>query len=314
MEKKHDFKKTPAWKIFLFVLFVGVVVASFIFSTYIFGSDAWFQTYVSEIALITSLVRVIPALIRTAQIIIISMLVYALIIFILKKAVHGTNRGLTIIRMLSNFLKWVVVIVAFLCVLGAWGVDIVTLVAGAGILTLVIGLGAQSLIADVIAGIFIVVEGGYQIGDIVIIDGWRGTVQEIGVRTTKLIDAGGDIRVINNSLITSYTNQTKELSVAKIYMNIEYGEDLPKVEKLIREHLEEIGKRIPAIVSVPEYLGVNELGESSVSLFIKANCREEDIFQVQRDLNREFKLLFDANNINIPFPQVVINERKDEKK
>ena len=55
-------------------------------------------------------------------------------------------------------------------------------------------------------------------------------------------------------------------------------------------------------------------GESSVSLFIKANCREEDIFQVQRDLNREFKLLFDANNINIPFPQVVINERKDEKK
>lgn len=310
MEEKHQLKKTPAWKIILFVIALAAIIASFVCSPLIYGENSWFQKTDTGIEFLNSLLGAVPSAICTVQVIIIAMLVYGLIIFVLKKSVHKSNRGLTIIKMLSSFLKWIVVIVAFLCILGAWGVDVVTLVAGAGILTLVIGFGAQSLIADVIAGIFIVVEGGYQIGDIVIIDGWRGTVQEIGMRTTKLIDAGGDIRVINNSLITAYTNQTRELSVAKVYMNIEYGEDLPKVEQLIKDNLEAIGKRVPGIVNTPEYLGVSELGASSVTLFIKADCHEEDIFQIQRDLNREFKLLFDENGINIPFPQIVVNERK----
>ena len=86
---------------------------------------------------------------------------------------------------------------------------------GAGVLALIIGLGSQSLVADILAGIFIVFEGEFQVGDIVIIDGWRGEVKEIGIRTTKLVDVGGNIKIVNNSEIKTIINQTQELSLAK---------------------------------------------------------------------------------------------------
>lgn len=195
---------------------------------------------------------------------------------------------------------------------GSAGASLAAVEGGAlyagGVLSLVIGLGAQSLVADIIAGLFIVIEGEYQIGDIVIIDDWRGTVQEIGIRTTKIVDAGGNVKIINNSEVKSIVNQTQELSVAKAYIGIEYGESIPRVEIVIRDNLEKIKERIPAIVEGPYYKGVDALSASSVDLLFVAKCKEEDIYQVQRDLNRELKLMFDANNINVPFPQIVVNE------
>ena len=192
--------------------------------------------------------------------------------------------------------------------LGTLGVNTTALVASAGIAALIIGLGAQSLIADVIAGLFIVFEGEYKVGDIIVIDGWRGTVLEIGIRTTRIVDAGGNVKIVNNSSIHAVINQTKQLSVAKAYIGIEYGESLQRVELVIKNNLDNIKKNIPQIVEGPFYKGVDALGESSVDLLFMANCKEEDIYIVQRAMNRELKLLFDANNINIPFPQVVVNE------
>ena len=142
--------------------------------------------------------------------------------------------------------------------------------------------------------------------DIVIIDDWRGEVKEIGVRTTKLVDAGGNIKIVNNSDIRSIVNQTKDLSVAKCYVGISYGDRIERVEKVIADNINKIKENIPAIVEGPFYKGVAELAESSVNLLFVAKCKEEDIYQVQRDLNREIKIIFDDNNVNIPFPQVTI--------
>ncbi len=183
-----------------------------------------------------------------------------------------------------------------------------TLIASAGILSLVIGLGAQSLVADIIAGLFIVLEGENQVGDIVVIDDWRGTVQEIGVRTTKIVDAGGNVKIINNSAISSIVNQTQELSVAKAYISIEYGESIPHVERIINENLKDIREHISSIVDGPFYKGVNALAASSVDLLFVAKCKEGDVYQIQRDLNRELKLMFDSSHINVPFPQIALNE------
>lgn len=218
------------------------------------------------------------------------------------------NRSLTIVKLLESFVRWVIAIVCVFVVLNAWGVDTATLVASAGILTLVVGLGAQSLVADIVAGIFMVFEGEFQIGDIVIVNGWRGTVSQIGIRTTKLVDASGNVNIVNNSEITTIVNQTKDVSLAKCVIGIEYSESLPRVEVLIRDNLETIKANIPSIIEGPYYKGVEALNASSVDLLLVATCKEEDIYQVQRDLNREFKLLFDKHNVNIPFPQIVINE------
>ena len=289
-------------------MLAAVTVAAFVFTNQLFGEDSVFNKAVSGNNFVNLLYQKIPTLIRSVQIVTIAVLLSLLLRFIMRKGFARSNRAKTIVNLLESFVKWVIAIVAIMMVLHAWGVDTATLLASAGILTLIVGLGAESLVADIVAGIFMVFEGEFQVGDIVIINDWRGTVQEIGIRTTKIVDAGGNINIVNNSQITTVVNQTQEISQASVTVGVEYGESLPRVEIVIRENLETIKEHIPAIIEGPYYKGVSALGASSVDLLFIAKCREEDIFQVQRDMNRELKLLFDANNIGIPFPQVVVNQ------
>lgn len=224
-----------------------------------------------------------------------------------------SKKAITIVKLLNSFLKYVGAIALILVLLGVWGVDPATLLASAGILALVIGLGAQSLISDIIAGLFIVFENDYQVGDIVVVDDFRGTVQQIGIRTTKVEDAGGNVKIIGNSKITSIVNMTNDLSVAICDMSIEYDESLERVENILHDSFDDIKKKIPAIKEGPFYMGVQELGDSAVIIRIVAKTPEEDKFQVNRSLNRELKIIFDKNNINIPFNQIVINTREEKK-
>ena len=227
------------------------------------------------------------------------------------RIVFHSKKGKTISRLVVSFFKWVIALCALFFTMDAWGADTTTMLASAGVLTLIIGLGSQSLVADILAGIFIVFEGEFQVGDIVIVDGWRGEVKEIGIRTTKLIDAGGNIKIVNNSEIKTIINQTQELSLAKAYVSISYGARLEKVEAVIADNLGSFKNKIPAIVEGPFYKGVTELGESGVALLFVAKCKEDDIYQVQRDMNREIKIMFDDNNVEIPFNQLVVHMEDD---
>ena len=305
---KEKTQKNAVLRYIILALLTAGTIAAFVFSTQLFGETSIFNKSVSSNSFVNVLYQKIPALIRSVQIVTISVLLSMLLRYIMRKGFARSNRSLTIVKLLGNFIRWVIAIVAVFVVLGAWGVDTATLLASAGILTLIVGLGAQSLVADIVAGIFMVFEGEFQIGDIVIVNGWRGTVQEIGIRTTKIVDASGNVNIVNNSEITTIVNQTKDVSLAKCVIGIEYSESLPRVEVLIRDNLLTIKEHIPAIIEGPYYKGVDALGASSVDLLLVATCKEEDIYQVQRDLNREMKLLFDANNVSIPFPQVVVNQ------
>ena len=295
-------------KFFFLILAAGITVAAFVFSSQLFGENSVFLNQPFGNQFLNAVYGFIPDAIRTVQIITIAAFINLFIRFITSKSFAKTNRSMTVVKLINNMVRWLIMIVTVLVVLAVWGVDVTTLIASAGVLTLVIGLGAQSLVADIVAGIFIVCEGEFLVGDIVVIDDCRGTVQEIGVRTTKIVDSSGNVKIINNSEIKSVMNQTQELSVAKCTVGIEYGESLERVEKVIENELPAMSRKIADVVEGPQYKGVSELGASSVNLLFIAKCREENLYQVQRDLNREIKLLFDRNNINIPFPQVVVNE------
>ena len=309
MEKQNKLANTIKWVLFVIGL-VGTGVAIY-FDGVIFGEKSVFNQAIFNNDVVNMVYQKIPALIRTVQIASLVMAAYYLLTLIMKWVLSGNNRGKTIAKLFMSFAKWALAIVAVLFILSAWGIDTTTLVASAGVLTLIVGLGAQSLVADIVAGLFIVFEGEFQVGDIVVINGWRGTVQEIGIRTTKIVDAGGNINIVNNSEITTIINQTQEVSLASCTVGIEYNESIPRVELVVKENLEKIKKNIPAILEGPYYKGVSALDASSVNLLFVAKCKEEDLFQVQRDMNREFKILFDENGINIPFPQVVVNYAKE---
>ena len=228
--------------------------------------------------------------------------------FVLKLIASRLRRGRALVGLLCSFIKYIAVIALIFAVLGAWGVDTTALLAGVGILSLIVGLGAQPLIEDIIAGLFIVFERVFEVGDIIVVDGFRGTVKEIGIRTTQIEDAGGDIKVVNNSDIRTLVNMTSQLSLAISEIDIEYGESLERVELVIKDHLSEMKENIPDIAEGPFYMGVSRLGSSGVTLRFTAKCAEMQKFQVERDMNRQLKLLFDRNAINIPFAQVVVHE------
>ena len=228
--------------------------------------------------------------------------------FALSKFALLLHKGRAILNLGCSLIKYAAVIVLIFMILKTLGVDTTAILAGIGILGLIVGLGAQPLIADIIAGLFIVFENVFEVGDIIVVDGFRGTVSDIGIRTTKIEDIGGNIKVINNADIKTLVNMTQALSVANCDMSIEYGESLERVEAILKEALPQIKEAIPDIKEGPYYMGVSSFGDSSVNLKFIAKCEEGARYQVERDLNRQFKLLFDKNNINIPFPQVVVNE------
>ncbi|MBR4378456.1 MAG: mechanosensitive ion channel family protein [Bacilli bacterium] len=219
------------------------------------------------------------------------------------------NSAKTTLLLLGNLFKYAAAIAFVLVTLGAWGVDTAAIVTGSAVIALVIGLGCQSLIADIVAGIFMLFEGDIKVGDIVVIDGWRGEVKQIGLRRTKIEDAVGNVNIVNNSAISNIINNTQDLSVAVVEVGTEYNESILRIEEVIEEGLPVMKEHIPAIVEGPFYKGVQSLGESSVNIKLVAKCKEEDKYQVERDLNREIKLLFDANKINVPFNQIVLNTR-----
>ena len=220
----------------------------------------------------------------------------------------GMNaKGETILRLIDNFLKFAAIIgIVYYC-LGTLGVDTAALWASAGILTLVVGLGAKSLVSDILAGLSIVFEGEFQVGDIVTIDSFRGTVVEVGIRTTKVKDGSGNVKIFSNSKVSNVLNMTKEYSVVTCDMSIEYEQDLHYVERILSEEFPNIKNKLTAIVDGPFYRGISELADSSVNIRIVAKCKEADRVQLERDLRRQLKLIFDKNNINIPYPQVVVN-------
>ena len=243
-------------------------------------------------------------------VIIIAFIFFAQLLKFSLKFATKFKKNKTMLKLLNSILKYVVYIAMFLVLLSTWGVNTTALWASAGILGLVIGLGAQSLISDIISGMFIVFEKEFSVDDIVIIDGYRGKVLEIGIRTTKVLDVGGNIKIINNSKIGSVINLTNELSLAICDVAVEQKQPLEAIEAIIAKNLDDIKKQIPEIQDGPYYKGVAEINKNGLVLKFIAKCPEDEKFQTQRDLNRAIKLMFDKNGIDIPRDQIVINKTK----
>ncbi|MBE5817248.1 MAG: mechanosensitive ion channel family protein [Clostridiales bacterium] len=219
-----------------------------------------------------------------------------------------SNRSKSVAELFISIAKCVGAIVGIVWALSAVGVNLTGIFASLGILSLIVGFGAQSLIEDAITGIFIIFEGQYQVGDIIVLDGFRGTVENIGIRTTTIKDTGGNLKVINNSDIRNLQNRSRNASLVVSEIGMRYEDRIEDVEKVLIPALQDIYERNKDIyLAPPRYVGVEALADSAVVLRVVADVTEENIFVGRRTLNRELKILFDNNNIEVPFPQVVVH-------
>ena len=236
-------------------------------------------------------------------------IIYEVVRWLLFALAKKDERAQTIASLLGGAAKYLAVIIGIVWVLSILGVDSVAVLAGVGIIGLIIGFGAQTLIEDIITGIFIIFEGKYAIGDIIILDDFRGVVRDIGVRTTTIEDAGRNLKVVNNSDIRNFQNRSKNVSLAICEVSVAYDTDLPKMEAMLSACLPKLYENRQGLwLSAPRYLGVTELGDSGVLLKFVVDTKEKDIFDAQRALNRDIRVLFAQQGVEIPFPQVVIHQ------
>ncbi len=221
-----------------------------------------------------------------------------------------THREQTLATVFASLGKYVAAIVILCWGLSILGVNVSGILASVGVLTLVVGFSAESLIADVITGVFMLFENQCNVGDIVEVNGFRGTVKEIGIRTTSLMDVGGNVKIINNSDMKNILNRSDQLSVAASTIDIPYETDLEKLEEAIPGLMEEIYQKHQAeMLSAPRYLGVQELGSSGITLKFVVDVNEQNIYNGIRILNHDLLLGFRKLGVECPFPQLDIHSR-----
>ncbi len=221
------------------------------------------------------------------------------------------GRVSTFTTIVSSLVKYVVVLVGFCWILSAIGLDLNTVFAGVGIIALIIGFGAESLVADLVTGMFMLFENQFNVGDIIELDGYRGKVEFIGIRTTGVRDIGGNLKIINNSDIKNVLNRSERGSVTVTEIGISYRTDLKKVDKLMPGILDKIKADNPDMfINQIRYLGVENLSDSAVVLKFVADVEEENIFSGRRVLNKELKCAFDEAGIEITYPKLDVYMRQ----
>lgn len=211
----------------------------------------------------------------------------------------------TIFLMLRNALKYTCAIVFLYIGLAKLGIDTKALWASAGVLSLMVGFGAKDLVSDIIAGLFIIFEGTLKIGDNVTIGSWKGTVQEIGIRSTR-VGQFSETKIFNNSSLKDIVNTNGDLAKETLNIPIPYEADLLEVERLFENELSQMTDRIPGLVKEPKYQGISSFEESCVMLQFEIIATRDDKSKAVRSFRRELKLLFDRENLNMPYNHVVV--------
>lgn len=199
----------------------------------------------------------------------------------------------------------VIWIIASMMILKEMGIDVGPLLAGAGIVGLAVGFGAQNLVRDVVSGFFILLENQVGVGDVAVINGTGGLVEEVNIRTIVLRDATGTVHVFPNGTISTLSNMTKGWSAMVFDIGVGYREDTDRVSEIMMEVAE--GLRSDEeyrgrILEPMEVMGVDAFGDSAV--VIKARLKTKPIQQwaVGREYRRRLKKAFDREGVEIPFP------------
>ena len=221
-----------------------------------------------------------------------------------------SHRSATIITITQSLLRYAAAIIILCWGLSIIGVNVATILASVGVVALIVGFGAESLIEDVITGFFMLFENQYNVGDIVEVGGFRGTVSDIGIRTTSITDLGGNVKIINNSNMKDILNRSDHASRSLAEIQIPYETDLPAFEEKLPGILDAIYNDHKDVMhSAPVYLGVQELGESGVTLRFVVEVDECNIFSTERILNRDLWVRFREAGVEVPFRQVDVHQK-----
>lgn len=214
----------------------------------------------------------------------------------------------TLSKLLFSLLRYSVFIIAILIILSIWGVDVVPAIAGLGIVGLVIGLGAQRMIQDMIAGFFIVFENHYDIGDIVEVNGFKGTILELGLKSTTLQHWTGHIQIFSNSQMSPVINYSRHFAQALVTVSVPYDADIKLLSSTLNTNLQTL-KENTSIISDVIVLGVTKFLASGIELTVTCQTKPNLQYGVEREIRLFLLEQLKQLNIEIPFDHIVISSK-----
>jgi small conductance mechanosensitive channel len=225
------------------------------------------------------------------------------------------QRARTLLSLVRSMGMVVIAVIVLFMVLSAVGVDLKPLLAGAGVVGLAVSFGAQSLVKDIISGLFILFENQFGVGDVIRVDPVSGTVERMTLRVVVLRDVNGTVHVIPNGEIKRVSNLTRTWSRAVLDVGVAYDEDADRVMAVMRDEgrkLWEDPEWKPLLVEEVQVPGIESFGDSSVSIRLMAKTLPMKQWDVARELRRRLKRRFDEEGIRIPSPtrSVVWDERR----
>ena len=228
-----------------------------------------------------------------------------------------TQRINTLFRILKNFVSIAILIVVIMLMLSELGIEIGPLIAAAGVVGLAVGFGSQTLVKDILTGLFIILEGQITIGDIVEVAGHSGRVEAITIRTVRLRDVNGHLHVVPFSEVTTVKNITQDQDYHSFEIGVSYNEDVDHVIDTI----EKVGLDLQKdkffkskINGEIEVFGLDKFEDSSIIIKGRIPTVHKQQWVVRREFNRRIKLAFDKSGIEIPFPQTTISYLSTKKK
>ncbi len=234
---------------------------------------------------------------------------------LMKKSLNDKiEKSETVLTVCSSVLKYFVYFCVACQILLIFGISPASILAVAGVGSVALGLGAQDLVGDIISGMFILIEDQYVVGDVIKIDSYQGTVESIGLKTTKLRSYDGDVYIIPNGEIKIVTNCCKNFNRAVLDISVSYEHNTEYVIDILTDELDKIFKSgsIEGILTPPEVLGVTDLGDNGVTIRISADTEAGRQWAVERGLRLKIKKRFDEENIIIPYPQRTVYIKKEE--
>lgn len=227
-----------------------------------------------------------------------------------KLSKHEQRSRKTVFLLVKNSIKAVSIIIGILLILQVFGVNTAALVAGVGAASLVIGLAFQDMLKDFLVGAAIILESQFAIGELVEIDGFKGEVVGLSLKSTRLKSATGEVCIISNRTISKVINYSLSDCLTIVNVGVSYDADIKKVEKVLDELCLKLKKDISEIKGDVILDGIDDLDDSAVVFRLSAKCSAKNLGIVKRKILKEIKIVLDKNKINIPYPQVEVHYEK----
>ncbi len=219
------------------------------------------------------------------------------------------KRADTLARVFVNVVQIFALLVGVFMILSELKIDIAPILAAAGVVGIAIGFGAQSLIKDVLAGVFVILENQYRVGDVVKIAEVAGLVEDINLRRTVLRDMDGVVHYVPNGEIRVASNLTKEWSRVNLDVTVSYKEDLDRVMAVINRVCKELAEDpqwSPVVINAPKAVRVNKLGDSGIDIKVVGEVKPMRQWEVMGEMRKRIKKAFDVEGIEIPWPHTKV--------